>query len=215
MNSIDGVTESPGDWGMRFFDDDAQRDSLKRLMISDAMLMGRLTYEALSAAWSRRQGPFADRINSIPKHVFSSTMQDAAWANAAVVRGDVVPEVTRLKSLGGGDLTIFGFGQLARALLGAGLLDELRLAIHPILVGKGDGLGSQRLRREMRLVSSEALPTGVVVATYRPAASLYANGCCPGGACRAISRMKSRERWIAGVGTAHRAGESRQRSTRS
>ena len=170
MTSIDGVTESPGDWGMRYFDEDAQRDSLKRLMISDAMLMGRLTYEALRAAWSQRQGPFADRINVIPKHVFSSTMQDAPWANASIVRGDVVQEAKTLKSKARGDLTIFGFGQLARALLAAGLLDELRIAINPVLVGNGDGLGSQRLRRDMRLVSSEALPTGVVVVTYRPAA---------------------------------------------
>jgi dihydrofolate reductase len=170
MTSLDGVTESPGDWGMRYFDEDAQRDSLKRLMISDAMLMGRLTYEALVAAWSQRQGPFADRINSIKKHVFSSTMQDASWANSSVVGGDVVEEARRLKSGSSGDLTIFGFGQLARALFEADLLDELRMAINPVLVGRGDGFASQRGRRDMKLVSSETLPTGIVVLTYRPSA---------------------------------------------
>ncbi len=169
MTALDGVTESPGDWGMRYFDEDAQRDSLKRLMISDAMLMGRLTYEALSAAWSQRQGPFADRINAIRKHVFSSTMQDAHWANASVLGGDVVDGARALKSAAIGDLTIFGFGQLARALFEADLLDELRMAVNPVLVGRGDGFASQRSRRDMKLVSSETLPTGVVVLTYRPA----------------------------------------------
>jgi dihydrofolate reductase len=99
MMSLNGVTESPGDWGMRYFDEDAQRDSLKRLMISDAMLMGRLTYEALGAAWSQRQGAFADRINAIRKYVFSSTMQVAApWANSLVVAGNVVEETRKLKT---------------------------------------------------------------------------------------------------------------------
>jgi dihydrofolate reductase len=168
MTSLDGVTESPGDWGMRYFDEDAQRDSLKRLLISDAMLMGRLTYEALGAAWSQRHGPFADRINSIRKHVFSSTMQAASWTSSSIVAGDVVGEARKLKSASNGDLTIFGFGRLARALFDADLLDELRMAVHPILVGRGDGFASQRSRRDMKLVSSETLPTGVVVLTYRP-----------------------------------------------
>jgi dihydrofolate reductase len=171
MTSLDGVTESPGDWGMRYFDQDAQRDSLKRLMISDAMLMGRLTYEALGAAWSQRQGAFADRINSIRKYVFSSTMQVAPWANSLVVAGDVVEETRQLKSTSSGDLTIFGFGKLPRALFEAALLDELRVAINPVLVGRGDGFASQRSRRDMMLVSSETLPTGVVVLTYRPSAA--------------------------------------------
>jgi dihydrofolate reductase len=158
--------------GERYFDEDAQRDSLKRLMISDAMLMGRLTHEALGAAWSQRQGAFADRINAIRKYVFSSTMQVAApWANSLVVAGDVVEETRKLKSTSSGDLTIFGFGKLAGVLFAANLLDELRMAVNPILVGRGDGFASQRSRREMKLVSSETLPTGVVVLTYRPSAA--------------------------------------------
>lgn len=169
MASIDGVTKAPGEWGMKNFDDDAQRDSLKRLMISDAMLMGRLTYEALSAVWSSRKGLFADRINEIPKHVFSSTLPSLSWQNASVVKGDVIQAANELKTAAVGDLTIFGFGQLARALFGADLLDELRIAINPILVGTGEGLGSLRFRKDMRLVSTETLPTGVVVVTYRPA----------------------------------------------
>jgi dihydrofolate reductase len=171
MTSLDGVTESPGDWGMRYFDEDAQRDSLKRLMISDAMLMGRLTYEALGTAWSQRQGPFADRINSIRKYVFSSTMRVAPWANSLVVAGDVVEETRKLKSTSSGDLTIFGFGKLPRALFAADLLDELRMAINPVLVGRGDGFASQQSRRDLKLVSSETLPTGVAVLTYRPSAA--------------------------------------------
>jgi dihydrofolate reductase len=139
-------------------------------MISDAMLMGRLTYQALGAAWSQRQGPFADRINAIKKYVLSSTLASTEWANATVMNGDVVENVRQLRAAAHGDLTIFGFGQLARALLVADLLDELRMAVNPVLVGRGDGFASQRSRRDMKLVSSETLPTGVVVLTYRPLA---------------------------------------------
>jgi dihydrofolate reductase len=104
--------------------------------------------------------------------VFSSTMQVAApWANSLVVAGNVVEETRKLKSTSSGDLTIFGFGKLARALFAANLLDELRMAVNLILVRRGDGFASQRSRREMKLVSSETLPTGVVVLTYRPPAA--------------------------------------------
>jgi dihydrofolate reductase len=103
--------------------------------------------------------------------VFSSTMQVASWTNSLVVAGDVVEETRKLKLTSSGDLTIFGFGKLPRALFVADLLDELRMAINPVLVGRGDGFASQRSRRDLKLVSSETLPTGVVVLTYRPSAA--------------------------------------------
>lgn len=168
--SLDGITESPGDWGMRFFDADAQRDSLKRLLNSEAMLMGRQTYEALSAVWPTRSGPFADRINSIKKYVVSSRLAGSSWTHSELLTGDVVETIGMLKTSAVADLTIFGFGQLARTLFQANLVDELRMAISPVFVGQGDGLHTLAKRRDMRLVSSETLPTGVVVLTYRPPA---------------------------------------------
>jgi dihydrofolate reductase len=93
-----------------------------------------------------------------------------SWQNASVVKGDAITATRELKAVGAGDLTVFGFGQLARALFGADLLDEVRIAINPVLAGTGEGLGSLRFRKDMRLVSCETLPTGVVVVTYRSAA---------------------------------------------
>lgn len=103
---------------MKNFDGDAQRDALKRLVISDAMLMDRLTYEALPAVGPLRTGLFADLINETPKYVFSSTLPRLSWQNASVVKGDPITATRELKAVGVGDLTIFGFGQLARALFG-------------------------------------------------------------------------------------------------
>jgi dihydrofolate reductase len=168
ITSIDGITESPGEWGMRLFDVDAQRESLKRLLNSEAMLMGRLTYQALKAVWAGNDGPLGKRINSIKKYVFSTTLRTASMLNAEVIRGDAVVEATRLRSSASADLTIFGFGRLPRALMDAGLLDELRLLLNPVFVGTGDGLHSVHRRYDMRLASSETLPTGLVVLTYRP-----------------------------------------------
>jgi hypothetical protein len=92
MVSLDGVMGDPQTWAMEHFDETAQVDGLKRLLISDGMLLGRTTYQALAQAWNGRSGPFADRINTIPKVVFSSTLERADWGNAVFVRGDIVAE---------------------------------------------------------------------------------------------------------------------------
>jgi dihydrofolate reductase len=164
--SPDGVMGSPGEWGMQYFDEAAQTDGLKRLLISDAMLLGRTTYEALARAWSHRTGGFADRINSIPKFVFSSTLPSADWGNAVLISGDIVDEARRLKEQGERDLVIFGHGRLTKALLTAGLIDELRLLIMPILAGRGELLFTEIGQRNLALTQSTILPSGVVILVY-------------------------------------------------
>jgi len=165
--SLDGVIGDPQNWAMQYFDDDAQQDALKRLLISDSMLMGRHTYEALSRVWPARVGAFADRINAIRKYLFSSTIETANWNNTTIIRGDIASEVSKLKQQDGQDLAIYGHGRLSETLMREGLIDEFRLSIHPIFAGSGKLLFRENEKCKLVLVSSTTLATGVVVAVYR------------------------------------------------
>jgi dihydrofolate reductase len=155
---------------MDYLDADAQKAATAQLSRSDAMLMGRNTYQALSAAWSTRRGEFADAINAIQKYVISSTLRGTEWNNSTILTGDMITEVTELKHQDGQDLMIYGHGPLGQELLEHGLLDEIRLSVHPIIVGTGTLFYRDVARKtELELVGSEPLPSGVIVLTYRPA----------------------------------------------
>ena len=168
--SLDGVIGNLQAWGMDYLDADAQKAASAQLSRSDAMLMGRNTYQALSTAWSTRKGEFAETINAIRKYVVSSTLRSADWNNSTILRGDVITEVTELKQQEGRDLMIYGHGPLGQTLLEYGLLDEIRLSVHPIIVGTGTLFYRDAVKKtELDLVGSEPLPSGVIVLTYRPA----------------------------------------------
>ena len=168
--SLDGVIGNLQAWGMDYLDADAHKAATAQLSRSDAMLMGRNTYQALSTAWSAREGEFAETINAIQKYVISSTLRSADWNNSTILRGDVITEVTELKQQEGRDLMIYGHGPLGQTLLEYGLLDEIRLSVHPIIVGTGALFYRDAERKaELELVGSEPLPSGVIVLTYRPA----------------------------------------------
>jgi dihydrofolate reductase len=132
------------------------------------MLMGRRTYEIFSAMWPASTGPYAERVNSISKHVFSSTLDTAEWTNTTVIRGDVAAAVRDLKEQDGQDLVMYGHGPLGQALLEHHLLDELRVWVHPVFVGRGTTLFREGANATFRLVGTEALATGVAVLTYQP-----------------------------------------------
>jgi dihydrofolate reductase len=166
MVSLDGVTGDPQAWAMEYLDEAAQAEGLRRLLASDAMLLGRTTYEALGRAWNGRAGGFAERVNTIPKHVFSSTLAHADWGNATLVRGDVVAQAAQLKEQGGADLVIFGHGRLSRTLLKAGLIDEFRLLVLPVFAGRGELFFSEIDKRKLKLSSSMTLANGVVILIY-------------------------------------------------
>ena len=168
--SLDGVIGNLQAWGMGYLDADAQKAATAQLSRSDAMLMGRNTYQALSTAWSARAGEFAETINAIRKYVVSSTLRSADWNNSTILRGDVITEVTELKQQDGQDLMIYGHGPLGQTLLEHGLLDEIRLSVHPIIVGTGTLFYRDAGRKtELELIGMEPLPSGVIVLTYRPA----------------------------------------------
>jgi dihydrofolate reductase len=167
--SLDGVIGSPHLWAGDYFDKEAQQRALEQLLASDAMLMGRRTYEIFAALWPGQAGEYADQINSIRKYVFSSTLEKADWNNSEIIRGDVAAEVTKLKQQDGQDLVIYGHGPLGQMLLEHHLLDELRLAIHPLLVGRGTPLFRAGDKTPLNLVAAKTLATGVVVLSYQPA----------------------------------------------
>jgi dihydrofolate reductase len=154
---------------MEYRDEEVTADALERLSGSDAMLMGRGTYELFAAIWPGQTDDFAQRMNTIRKYVFSSTLASAGWSNSTIVGGDVVDEVTKIKEQDGGDLALFGHGRLAQTLLENGLIDELRLAIHPVLAGAGLPQFSNGHKRPLKLVSAKSFTTGVVVLSYQTA----------------------------------------------
>jgi len=166
--ALDGVIGTPHVWASAYFGEEARLDALRCLEESAAMLMGRRTYEIFQSLWSGRQGDYPDRINSIRKYVFSNTLAAADWNNTEIVRGDPVEAVTRLKLQDGPPLMMYGHGPLGQALLSHGLLDEIRLAIHPTFVGSGKRLVQDGEAMPLELVGTTRFSTGVVILTYRP-----------------------------------------------
>jgi len=142
------------------------RDGLGQLLSCEAMLMGRTTYENFARIWPGRSHPWAERINSMPKYVFSSTLEHAEWNNATIVRGDVVAEVSRLKQQEGRDLLIWGHGLLGQTLLKHHLLDVLDLSIHPLVLGQGRLFFRQGETARLRLVAGKCFSKGIVKLTY-------------------------------------------------
>ena len=167
--SLDGVIGDPHVWAAPYFDDAAAAAALEQLEASDAMLMGRRTYEIFSHHWPSVPGPYAARLNAMRKYVFSSTLERAEWTNTTIVPGDVPSAVAELKAQDGLDLVMYGHGRLGRTLLEHRLLDEVRLAVHPVVVGRGTLFFAEGATAELELVDSRTQPTGVVSLTYRPA----------------------------------------------
>ena len=175
--SIDGVFEDPGgaksyEHGSWTFEydrgDDGNQFKVDELMDADVQLLGRKTYDGFAAAWPSRDGPFADKINNGAKYVVSNTLTDPTWTNTTVISGDIVAGVSKLKDDTDGNILVAGSGTLVRALLAAGLVDELRLMVFPTVLGRGQRLfpdGIDRLK--LKLAESRAVgPDGVVVQVY-------------------------------------------------
>jgi dihydrofolate reductase len=153
--SFDGQRADPQAWALDYFDEQAVAESLEQLERTDAMLMGRGAYEYFQPTWPNATGPYMDRINAMRKLVFSSSLDEVAWSNAELVRGDAVEHVRALE----GEYVIYGFTRLAESLLAAGLVDELDFAIHPLILGT---------RTPLTLVASEPRRNGVVSIKVRP-----------------------------------------------
>ena len=176
--SLDGVMQSPGTTDVPFkyrgwvvdFDAGPERDrlQLEEAQNAGALLLGRVTYEAMQAFWPTADGEFADRLNELPKYVVSSTLTDPAW-KATVLGEDWPEEVARLRKELDGEIVVYGSRRLSRALIELGLVDELRLMVYPVLLGAGDRLfGETQDKIPMRLVDSRPFGGGVMSMIYAP-----------------------------------------------
>jgi dihydrofolate reductase len=174
--SLDGVVESPDKWHFPYFNDQ-MGDAIGAAMAqADAMLMGRVLYEEWAAFWPKQdpdENPVAAQMNGVRKYVVSTTLEEPLeWENSTLIGDNVAEEISRLKEQPSKDISISGSPTLVRSLLQEGLLDELRLMLHPIVVGSGKRLfedgGDQKA---LQLVDSEIFSTGVLYLSYQPAQS--------------------------------------------
>ncbi|WP_046246065.1 dihydrofolate reductase family protein [Hymenobacter terrenus] len=166
--TLDGVMENPA-WTTPYFNDEVGEFQHELLFASDALLLGRTTYEGFAAAWPGMQDEqgFADRMNTMPKFVASRTLEKADW-NAQIIQGDVAAEVARLKQEPGHNLLIYGSGELVEYLRQHRLIDTYRLMVHPLVLGSGKRLFPEgSTNTDLQLVSSHTTSTGVLILTYQ------------------------------------------------
>ena len=176
--SLDGVVQDPdgeegfslGGWFVQFGGKDLEqwnKVALDEALHAEAWLLGRRSYEFFGVRWRPRTGELADRLNSIPKYVVSSTLEDPEWNNTTVLKGDAVAEVSKLKEELDGEIVVPASYQLARALLEHDLIDELRLVVFPVVLGSGERLfGETSDKKSMRLVSVSTIGDGLAFVTY-------------------------------------------------
>jgi len=177
--SLDGVMEDPGGaenfrhggWSFKFNrGDEGDKFKLDETLSSQALLLGRVTYEGFAEAWPSRDGEFADKFNTMPKYVVSSTLEDPEWNNSTVLKGGVAEEVAKLREEHDGDIVVHGSPQLVQTLIEHGLVDELRLMVFPVVLGSGKRLfGETSDKKTLRLVDSKTVGDGVAILTYAPA----------------------------------------------
>lgn len=174
--TLDGVFEDPGGsegferggWAFKYErGEDGDQFKLDETMASEALLLGRVTYEGFAEAWPGREGEFADRFNTMPKYVVSSTLTDPAWTNSHAVGGDLVEAVTKLKGEIAGDIVVHGSATLAQGLLENDLVDELRLMMFPVVLGSGRRLFAAGSKKRLKLVESRAVGDGVLILIYQ------------------------------------------------
>jgi dihydrofolate reductase len=176
--SLDGVVQDPdgkegfrlGGWFGQFGGKDLEewaKVSLGEALCAEALLLGRRTDEWFAARWLSRTGEWPDRLNSLPKYVVSSTLEEPRWSNATLLKGDVASEVSRLKQELDGDIVVYASYQLGRTLMDRDLVDELRLVVFPVVLGAGERLfGETSDKKPMRLVDSRTIGDGLAFLTY-------------------------------------------------
>lgn len=175
--SLDGVMEAPGPgegfshggWSLAIArGDEGDRFKLVETLDAQAQLLGRVTYELFAASWPSRDGEFADKFNGMPKYVVSSTLHDPTWTNTTVLNGDPVDAAADLKQQVDGDILVHGSAQLAQTLLDHDLVDEVRLMVFPVVLGKGKRLfGDTTDKKSLHLADCRVAGDGVLILTYR------------------------------------------------
>lgn len=160
-----------GGWSFPFWSDEAEKYKYNELFASDALLLGRKTYQAFAAAWPSMtdETGFANRMNSLPKYVVSTTLAEAEWNNSILIKKNVADEISKLKQQQGQDIIVHGSGELIQTLMKHNLIDEYRIIVHPIIVGGGKQIFREGTNREtLNLAETKTFGSGIVILVYRP-----------------------------------------------
>lgn len=181
--TLDGVMQAPGGaeqegfaqagWTVPYQHEEIGKFKYDELFGSDALLLGRITYQGFAAAWPTMPdaGDFGERMNGIPKHVASTTLDKLEWNNSHLIEGDVAEAVAKLKQQPGQNILVYGSSQLIQTLMRNGLVDEYRLLVFPVVLGSGKRLFKEGSDTKLTLVESRTFPTGVTLLRYQPAAA--------------------------------------------
>ena len=166
--SLDGVIENP-QWTFKYWNDEIAAFKGEETESSDALLLGRVTYEGFAAAWPQRQGDGAEYFNGVRKYVVSTTLDKVEWNNSVLIKDNIIEEIIKLKQQEGTNITVHGSATLAQTLMQHNLVDVYRFLVYPVVLGKGQRLFTDETQATLQLVESRPLDKGVVALIYQPA----------------------------------------------
>ena len=168
--TLDGMMQDPHHWSFPYWNDDIAQFKYEELFASDALLLGRVTYEGFAEAWPQRDNndPFTNRINSMTKYVVSTTLDKAEWNNSQIISENVVEEIRKLKQQDGQDITVHGSGNLVQTLIANDLVDVYRLLVYTVVLGKGQRLFEEGTKATLNLVETRSFSSGVTALIYEP-----------------------------------------------
>jgi dihydrofolate reductase len=166
--SVDGVMEEPA-WTFPYWNDEIAKFKGEESSASDALLLGRVTYQGFAAAWPESKDEGADYFNSVRKYVVSNTLEEPLeWTNSTLIKANIVEEITNLKQQDGKDITVHGSATLVQALMQHDLVDRYRLLVYPVVLGKGKRLFKESIPATLKLLGSQSFSSGVVALVYEP-----------------------------------------------
>lgn len=167
--SLDGIIENPA-WTFKYWNDEIAAFKGEESNATDALLLGRVTYQGFAAAWPNSTDEGAPYFNGVRKYVVSTTLDKAEWNNSIIIKDNVMEEIRKLKQQDGKDITVHGSGKLAQSLIQAGLVDRIRLLVYPLVLGKGQRLFEEGVAETLKLVEAKSFSSGVVGLIYQPEA---------------------------------------------
>ena len=165
--SLDGVMEEPA-WTFKYWNDESAKFKGEESSASDALLLGRVTYQGFAAAWPESKDEGADYFNSVRKYVVSTTLDKAEWNNSRLIKDNIVEEITRLKQQDGKDIVVHGSAMLVQTLIQHDLVDCYRLLVYPVVLGKGKRLFKEGTTATLKLVEAQSFSSGVAALIYEP-----------------------------------------------
>ncbi len=165
--SLDGVMENPG-WTFKYWNDEIANFKGEEQLTSDALLLGRVTYQGFAAAWPESKDEGAEQMNSMPKYVVSTTLDKVEWNNSRLIKANIVDEITKLKQQDGKNLLVYGSATLVQTLMQHDLVDSYRLLVYPVVLGEGKRLFQEGSSATLKLVDAQSFSSGVTALIYEP-----------------------------------------------